>query len=104
MEWHNLVPGAVDQEGWSGIGTVPEVRKGRDSGTEVRRRRRQPGSVIVGSNAIEEEGQTVTLLEEGEDKLRARVPRADPAEEVALVRSGSGMVGCYLMIQGGRTC
>ena len=73
MEWHNSVPGAVDQEGWSGIGTVPEMHKRSNSGTEMRRRRRQPGSVIVGSNANEDKGQTVTLLEEGQDKLRATV-------------------------------
>ena len=93
MEWNNLVPGAVDHEGWSGISTVAEVGEGRDSGSEVRRRRRQPGS-IVGSNAIEEERQTVTLLEEGKDKLRAWVPWTNPTEVVALVPSG--LVGCYL--------
>ena len=96
MEWHNLVPRTVDQERRSGISAVLEVRKRRDGGTEVRRRRRRPGSAIVGPNAVEKQGQTVALFEKGEDKLRARVPWADPAEVVALASGGSGVVGCYL--------
>lgn len=96
MEWHDLVPGAVDQERWSGISTVTDVRKRRDGRTEVRRRRCQPGSVVIGPDSVQEEGQTVPLFEEGEDQLRAGVPRADPAEVVTLVSGGSGVVGCYL--------
>lgn len=77
MKRHYLIFRPMDQESRSSIVTATEMREGRDTGYEMGWRGLGPGGSWV--NAIEEERETVSFFEEGEDEFGARVVWAEPA-------------------------
>ena len=69
----------MDQVGRRSAGAKSQLRDGRDAGYELAWGRGRLGFIVGGSKAVREHREAIPFFEEREDKLGARVTRAQPA-------------------------
>ena len=64
MKGYNLVVRAVNQKRWGGIAAIAKMCTWRYRSDEMCGRRRGPGFIAGGADAVEEERKAVTFFEE----------------------------------------